>query len=265
MKIAIFNQHITDAAKQSGFSRIEILKQLRKKGVTGLEYGIQELEDVEVTKKELIEAEMEIISIYQLCHYESNLKADTKIVDVAARLGVDKLLIIPGFFQEDQSDAEVLASCKKAMNELTAYAKSKSIQITIEDFDASNSVILDSEMMRWFGENVTHLTYTFDTGNFIYSGEDELVAFEQLKDKIVHVHAKDRGAKMIPQADVTVTTSGHQLYTVATGQGIIKISEVIERLKALDYQGYVTIEHFGADDYLQTMLDSVDWLNQKIK
>lgn len=51
MKIAIFNQHITDAAKQSGVSRIEILKQLRKKGVTGLEYGIQELEDVEVTKK----------------------------------------------------------------------------------------------------------------------------------------------------------------------------------------------------------------------
>lgn len=151
------------------------------------------------------------------------------------------------------------------MNELTAYAKSKSIQITIEDFDASNSVILDSEMMRWFGENVTHLTYTFDTGNFIYSGEDELVAFEQLKDKIVYVHAKDRGAKMIPQADVTVTTSWQQLYTVATGQGIIKISEVIERLKALDYQGYVTIEHFGADDYLQTMLDSVDWLNQKIK
>lgn len=264
MKIAIFNQHINDAATQSGLSRQEILKQLQAKGVQGLEYGIQEITDIEAIKQELATFDMEIISIYEHCHYEVDPTIDTHIVDVAEELGVDKLLIIPGFFQENLSDEEVLANCSKAMNEMTAYAKTKNIQITIEDFDNPTSVILDSEKMKWFGDHVADLTYTFDTGNFIFSGEDELEAFDKLKDKIVHVHTKDRTDQPIPNASAHTMATGQKLYSVSSGHGIIQIAEVIGKLKEMNYQGYLTVEHFGAGDYLQSMLDSVDWLNNQL-
>lgn len=36
------------------------------------------------------------------------------------------------------------------------------------------------------------LKFTLDTGNFAYSDEDAVQAYEVLKDYIVHVHCKDR-------------------------------------------------------------------------
>lgn len=264
MKIAIFNEHINSAVKETGTPRIELLKQLRQKGIVGLEYGLQELTDIEATTKELAAVDMKICSIYQHCHYEDNPQVDTKIIDIAMLLGVEKVLIIPGFFQENQLESEVLNNCRNALNDLIKYAKSKDIKIMIEDFDAINSVTLDSQKMKWFSENVIDLYYTFDTGNFIYSGENELVVFDKLKDNVIHVHLKDRIDQEIPQTEHVITIKGERLYSIAPGYGIVKNAEIIDKLKEMNYQGFITIEHFGVGNYWQSILDSLDWLNNHL-
>ena len=78
------------------------------------------------------------------------------------------------------------------MREMCVYARSKGIAPTIEDFDDSKSPIATARQMLWFAERIPELKITFDTGNFMFSGEDELTAFGLLKDRIAHVHCKDR-------------------------------------------------------------------------
>ena len=68
-------------------------------------------------------------------------------------------------------------------------------------------------------------------GNFIFHGEDVLEAWELLKDKVSHVHCKDRG---------------ENFSSVAAGDGGIPIAPLIEKLKAAGYDDYLAIEHFDA-------------------
>lgn len=265
MKIAMFNAHINDAVRQSGKSRRDILAMLRAKGVTALEYGIQELEDLEAVKAELAEFDLAICSIYEHCHFEEGGPVNLRIVDVAEELGVDKLLIVPGFLQDGISKELVLENCVQGLRDLINDAQDKEITITIEPFDSEDSVMPDVESLLFFGNQLAELAYTFDTGNFIYSGEDVLLTFDQLSQRIVHVHMKDRTDQAIQGANPTILPNGQKLYATAVGQGIMPMATIIKKLKEMNYQGYLTIEHFDAVDYLQTMLDSVDWLNQELK
>lgn len=264
MKIAMFNAHINDAVRQTGKTRQEILSQLSQMGVTALEYGIQELDDIEAVKEELAMFNMEICSIFEHCHFEIDDTVDYRIVDVADELGVDKLLIVPGFLRDNIAKDEVMTRCVNGLRSLIEYAKTKNITVTIEPFDSNESVMPDIASLLYFGEALNELKYTFDTGNFIYSGEDELEAFEILVDRIVHVHLKDRTSQVVEGADPTVLPNKDKVYASSVGAGMIQMPAILDRLNERGYQGYLTIEHFGASNYLQTMYDSVSWLNQKL-
>ena len=63
---------------------------------------------------------------------------------------------------------------------------------TLEDFDGPVQPFARMYQLLWFMENVPGLKFTLDTGNFAYSDEDAVQAYEVLKDYIVHVHCKDR-------------------------------------------------------------------------
>lgn len=84
-----------------------------------------------------------------------------------------------------------IAGVKKIADSQSA-ADITPITVVIEDFDDRNSPIACVSGMKWFAEQVPGLCFTFDTGNFIIHGEDIFAAWEELKDKVVHVHCKDR-------------------------------------------------------------------------
>ncbi len=84
-----------------------------------------------------------------------------------------------------------IAGVKKIADSQSA-ADITPITVVIEDFDDRNSPIASVSGMKWFAEQVPGLCFTFDTGNFIIHGEDIFAAWEELKDKVVHVHCKDR-------------------------------------------------------------------------
>ena len=88
--------------------------------------------------------------------------------------------------------------------------------------------------------------YTLDTGNFLFYGEKVLDAFELLKDRIAHVHCKDRR----PETNASVQT----------GTGYIPFTEIINKLKAQQYDGYLAIEHFDVDGQEECMRGSAEFL-----
>lgn len=79
----------------------------------------------------------------------------------------------------------------------------------------------------------TPLLATFDPANLIQVGENVLAAFETLKPYIAYVHVKDALA-----ADGQV---------VPAGMGDANWPELLNRLRAMHYQGYLSLEPHLAD------------------
>jgi len=261
MKLAVFNAHVNEACQQTGKSRQEILTLIHEAGITGLEMDIVDITDVSQLKEELKATDMQISSICGTYHFEKTGQADLQLVDVAEQLGVKKIMPVPGFFSEQISLEKARENCEVALNELVDYADKKGIKVSIEDYDSATSVVMDSKCMRWFGDRIKNLYYTFDSGNFLFSGEDELAAFDALQEKIIHFHAKDRALIKMAQADSKKTLDGKMMYATSVGAGVIQMEKLLKKLDSIGYTDWLTIEHFGAADQLEAMLDSARWLN----
>jgi sugar phosphate isomerase/epimerase len=143
---------------------------------------------------------------------------------------------------------------KLSFFQLCEIAEENGIKATIEDFDDEKSPLCSLGGMADFLNQIPSLYVTLDTGNFIISGDDELVAFEMLKSRIIHVHCKDRAYD-----------ENGNMCASTVGGGFIKISEIFNGLIRIDYSGILTIEHFGAGNYLEFMLKSAEWINRKME
>lgn len=108
------------------------------------------------------------------------------------------------------SENEKALKMANGLKGITAMAKEQDILTVIEDFDNIDSPIACVNGMKWFLEQVPDLRVTFDTGNFIIHKEDIFIAWEALKEKVVHVHCKDRGTQ-----------------SVAVGDGYIPMKEIL--------------------------------------
>ena len=149
---------------------------------------------------------------------------------------------IVGFFEnncEIKRMAEGLAFAVK-------YGTEKGVTVTVEDFDGLDSPLAGMYGIHWFLQQVSELMYTLDTGNFLFYGEKVLDAFELLKERIVHVHCKDRR----PETNASVQA----------GTGYIPFAEVLENLKKQDYDGFLAIEHFDVDGQEECMRGSAEFL-----
>ena len=90
-------------------------------------------------------------------------------------------------------------------------------------------------------------------------------AFELLKDRIVHVHCKDRFTEEKVGCEMKMTVDGIKMYPAAVGDGCIKMHEIVSALEKRGYDGIYTIEHFGAEDQLEYIKRSVGFFNNEEK
>lgn len=171
-------------------------------------------------------------------------------MDLAAAVGAGKVLIVPGFLAESEARAlwdcrrngggtlerqmqssEAICRVRDALRELVGYGEKKHVLITLEDFDGVTSPCSGMLFLKWFMEQAPGLGHTFDMGNYAYSDEDAVAAYEMLKPYIVHVHCKDRG---------------------------------VEPLRTQGYDGYLAIEHFYAPDQMEYIRRSAEFLGKLI-
>ena len=90
---------------------------------------------------------------------------------------------------------------------------------------------------------------TFDTGNFLLVHEKPTEAFNQLKNEIVHVHFKDFREKIKSEPfNGFHSTEGVELIGVIPGDGEVDLAYVVEGLKEINYDGWLSIEYEGFDD-----------------
>lgn len=280
MKTAVFYEHILEGAKQSGKSVAELMEKCASWNIRGIEIGDALLRENKEEIKELLEKNHMQVScsnaFYDFGH-NPDAAQGKKQIDLAEEFGVSKVLIIPGELSENEASALNALSASKeqtdsymsenasiqnmvqALKELVAYGKEKNILVTLEDFDGPVQPFARMYQLLWFMENVPGLKFTLDTGNFAYSDEGAVQAYEVLKDYIVHVHCKDRNVD-------PALTGEHRynrgLLAAAVGSGYLPMKEILDRLKESGYEDYLAIEHFNAADQVAFMEQSAAFLQQ---
>lgn len=282
--ISTFYEHIAEAAIQEHKSVGEICKIVRAAGIEAVEmdaarlipHKLTDKHRIAVLKKELKEADLKISCIYQFFNfgYENKTEPGFELVDLAKECGAGFIMPIPGFMTKGEMPGTAayqdcfhkMVSCLSLIME---YAKKEGIQVVLEDFDDAKSPIATSKGLLEFKKALPELQFAFDTGNFIYSGEDVSKAFELLKGSIAHVHLKDRGLLVPGQEPVNgyeevICTDGRRICGAPTGYGDLPIREIITELLSSGYQGYFAAEHFGSAHQLQDLCMSAEWIKNTI-
>ncbi|MCH1626478.1 sugar phosphate isomerase/epimerase family protein [Ferdinandcohnia quinoae] len=114
--------------------------------------------------------------------------------------------------------------------------------------------------------NSPYLKSTFDTGNFLLVHEEPQQAFDRLKDKIIHVHFKDFREKN-PSEEVNGfrSTQGVEVIGAVPGDGQVNLAYIVQGLKDIDYQGWLSIEYEGFEDAKISNEEAVRRLRELLK
>lgn len=266
MQISVFYDHIQEASVQSGLSIPEVLTRVHSFGIDALECCIDAVKGKESSMRRMFEAAgLRVSCLYGTFQLAKNpdQKDAYEFIDSAVKMGCDKVLIIPGFVSANAFPFIKKHAMKKmayALRKLCDNAAKRGITITMEDFDDCIAPFSTDDELVWFMRQVPLLRCTFDTGNFKYQEIDELQAFPKLKDKIVHVHCKDRALTGVSGEISKITVAGNHLYTASVGSGCIHMKEIFDKLNSIGYDNTLAIEHFGAPDQLTYIKQSAAWI-----
>ena len=252
MEMSIFWEHLRKAAQQQRISLSEQLARARALGYRQVEMDFADWKADPSIGQALQQAGLGVSSMYCFFDFGNAPQPDLRreLVTEALRAGAKKIMPIPGFYasaDEKRREAE-RERMLLAMWALTAEATNAGLTVTIEDYDDESSPIRDSDGMRWFLQRLPELRVTYDTGNFRYSGEDALSAFDALADRIVHVHLKDRALRPLRGEAPKVAMDGTPLYPSPVGGGSVPMAQIFARLQQIGYDGVLTVEHFDSAD-----------------
>jgi sugar phosphate isomerase/epimerase len=109
------------------------------------------------------------------------------------------------------------------------------------------------------------LRVTFDVGNFLLAGEDNLDALAKIAPNLAHVHFKDW--KVVPHTapQAFPGKDGRYYQGEVLGKGVLNLSEAASRLRKIGYSGWISVEYEGIEDPWVAARDGVTYLQSLLK
>lgn len=273
-KLTVFYDHILNAAKQRGITTAEIAAEITACGISGVEMDYYMLkESGDGLAEELARLGLPIHNCYCFFDWGNHPEDQSyiQVLDDLKRLNINNLLVVPGFINRDiitTGNQDIITTALARAREtmlpnmihLLDYAAELGINVAMEDFDDIVAPFATMEQVKWFLDRLPALGCAFDTGNFLYSEQDVLKAYELLNDRITYVHCKDRSYTPVEGENSQKSVSGKDLYSSAVGSGVIPMTTILELLNKKGYSGTIAIEHFGSIDQLSDMKTSASFL-----
>ena len=245
-RISIFFDHVAEIAKQENISIKEAAQRVRALGYEGI--------DVRVTN-----TESELNMLDELGFQHACAIADINLIDGEQPVVIrqvldfmhhrqyDRLLLLPGMLPKDADSQFIDAACTRIAAFVKA-AQKEGVDVMVEDFDNPRAICYNTPILDHLFAASPQLNHVFDTGNYLFAGEEVMVALNHFRERIHHVHLKDRKA---------MRNNG----SLVIGTGIMPLKEVVSQLLATGYDGWFTIEHFGAPNMLQYATQSITNVN----
>lgn len=263
MKLSVFYHHILEAAEQTGVSVQEILTQCTQAGIRAVDMDLYHFNETVDHLQMLRAAGIKVACVnhhYSFEHGFDEVQANAHI-RAAITCGAMKILVVPGYLSKEEGNAlskvihdrnataEFLETCPTAiriaegLRRITEMALSEGVAVTVEDFDNFASPLSGLNSLLWYLNKIPALKFTFDTGNFVTHDDDLYAAWSALKDRVIHVHVKDRA-------------NG----PVAIGDGHLPCGDILRLISEEQPAEYTAIEHYGAPDQLRYILRSAAYI-----
>lgn len=140
---------------------------------------------------------------------------------------------------------EVLAYAAK-LSELAKWSADKGVVLSYHHH--MGAMIQDAEDIDWLMEGSSRdLTLLFDTGHLWFAGVKPLAVLDKWGDRIHHVHFKDVRQPVLDRirADdrsFLDAVAGGAFTVPGDPEGCLDFKAVTDRLKAMDYQGWIVVE-----------------------
>lgn len=265
MNISVFAEHLFEAEEQSGLPLGELLRAVYGFGVRGAEFDCGRLFANPQLPWLFRESGIEISCVYAFFDFacQNDTERIRSVLKTMRASGARLLMAIPGFPAPEDDREASLSRMTDGMAALIEAAEADGIGVCLEDFDDRAAPFSTVSGLNGFLERLPKLGCAFDTGNFRYSEEDEREAFGLLKNRIVHVHCKDRCfSPRRPKEEEKKTIGGKSLYPAAVGTGELAVGPIVKELLSEGYRGWFAIEHFGSSDQLADIRISAENLKR---
>ncbi|MFD0710712.1 sugar phosphate isomerase/epimerase family protein [Paenibacillus sp. GCM10027626] len=202
------------------------------------------------------------------------IEKSKRILDLAVELGTNIVTTHIGIVPDDVN-GEIYHSMQTACEELSNYATSLNAYFAIETGPET------SAHLKGFLDTLSTngLSVNFDPANMVMvTGDDPVVGVHNLKDYIVHTHAKD-GIRL-HQVDPRIiygslgfeplsheklaemATGGEFFREVPLGEGKVDWPAYIQALQDIGYKGYLTIEREVGTNPEEDIAKAVQFLKQ---
>ena len=253
-KISVFAVHINTIVQQENISFTEAAIKVREMGYTGADvYPYQEAQ-IPILDSLGFGHSCAIVHINYLgAEHVDSIDANNPrgffragwgdlekaAISFVKRHDYPHLMLVPNTLPQNatEEDAETI---RRHVSEFATRCQAEGIDLVVESFDNEASLCYGTERLHALLSRSQSLGVAFDIGNFTFAGEDPVVAFETLKDRVRHVHLKDRA-------------SLEDMTPVPAGTGCSKIETVIQKMMELGYDGWYTVEIFGSKQMLNDL------------
>lgn len=188
-----------------------------------------------------------------------------RVLDLAKELGTDVVTTHIGVVPDDPSN-DTYKIMQEACFELSRYADEVGAHFAIETGPEMSLILkgfLDTLGSRGVAVNL-------DPANLVMvAGDDPVKAVYNLRDYIVHTHAKDgvmlyrRNAEGIYGGD-GLAVEGPSYMEMPLGEGDVKWEAYLAALEDIGYRGFLTIEREAGDDPAKDIGMAVNFLKDII-
>lgn len=249
-RVSIFADHIGEVANQQRITYREAAQKVYDLGYRGADVRVDCNPD---NLKALDEVGFQHASAIVDINFADGDHLD-KIQEAISFMhahGFNKVLLVPGLLPKKCSD-ELRAEVIRRIVYFTTRAKAEGLEVMVEDYDNKQSLCYNMAGIDQIFAVSPETGHVFDSGNYLFAGEDALVALNHFQKQTHHVHLKDRA-------------SATDMASVAGGTGVIPIKDVVKTLLSSGYDGWFCVEHFGVKDMFGCAKISIETVNEAYK
>lgn len=251
MAVSFFTHYIIGQFKEGRFETVE--KAFEHCYKTGIRYGdmLRFMEEYplhlhcDLLRSSGIEPEC-LIDCFGITDFDVNVrKAEVasakEKIDVLSKLNVPLMMLVPKIVcvRSEEESKRHLELMIESFSELCRYAEGSGVTITFENQSEPRRPDSYAENIKTVLNAVDGLMYVFDSGNYFCVKRDTLQAYEMLKDRIVHIHAKDWTYS--PYGDFA-SADLPRYKGAPLGCGVVPLAEIAEKAKADNYKGSAVVE-----------------------